>query len=90
MATKKTTAKTTKTAAAKTPTKAQLEQQVKVQEQEKHALEDEINWLKANLANYQDELEVAYAKAKTRFYADPRFAGMAGLVIGGVIGAVLF
>lgn len=39
---------------------------------------------------YQDEIDrvrEAYGKGKARFYADPRFAGTVGLVVGFVLGA---
>lgn len=42
------------------------------------------------MADYDDRLRREYARGKARFYADPRFAGMAGLVVGFVLGAIIF
>jgi hypothetical protein len=39
--------------------------------------------------DYKEDIARGYAKQKARFYADPRFAGMAGLAIG-VVGTLLF
>lgn len=38
----------------------------------------------------RDDIERGYAKQKARFYADPRFAGLAGLAVGLIIGFLLF
>jgi len=40
------------------------------------------------MSNYQDRLDAEYAKGKAKFYANPRFAGLVGLVVG-VVGTLL-
>lgn len=42
------------------------------------------------MSDYRDSIEKEYARGKAKFYANPVFAGLVGLAIGFVAGAVLF
>lgn len=73
-----------------TKTKAELQAEMKIKDANLAKRDEELNYLRAAVAEAEAELREVYDKAKKIYYGSSAGAGIIGLIVGTVLGALLF